>query len=170
MRFSKVTLQGFRNLPLADVALAGKRTFLLGANAQGKTNFLEALGYATALRSFRGADTRALIGLDQPQAGLGFVVEHETFGESRLTITLTPDDRVVEWEHGKVTRLADFIGKFPTVVFSSQDNQFLRGSPSLRLTRGWSRSTWIIGSGSTAPGRGVCRTIENGPRCCTAGT
>lgn len=132
VRFSKVTLQGFRNLPLVDVTLAGRRTFLLGANAQGKTNFLEALGYVTALRSFRGADTRALIGVGQPQAGLGFTVEHETFGESRLAITLTPDDRVVEWEHGKVTRLADFIGKFPTVVFSSQDNQFLRGSPSLR--------------------------------------
>jgi DNA replication and repair protein RecF len=132
VRFSKVTLQGFRNLPLVDVGLVGRRTFLLGANAQGKTNFLEALGYVTALRSFRGAETRALLGLGQPQAGLAFTVEHETFGESRLTITLTPQDRVVEWEHGKVTRLADFIGKFPTVVFSSQDNQFLRGSPSLR--------------------------------------
>lgn len=132
VRFSRVALQGFRNLPLADVALAGKRTFLCGANAQGKTNFLEALGYVTALRSFRGAESRALLGLGAPQAGLGFTVEHETFGESRLTITLTPQDRVVEWEHGKVTRLADFIGKFPTVVFSSQDNQFLRGSPSLR--------------------------------------
>ena len=132
MRFSKVTLQGFRNLPLVDVTLAGRRTFLLGANAQGKTNFLEALGYVTALRSFRGADTRALIGLGQPHAGLGFGIEHEGFGDSRLAITLTTNDRVVEWEHGKVTRLADFIGKFPTVVFSSQDNQFLRGSPSLR--------------------------------------
>ncbi len=132
VRFSKVTLQGFRNLPLVEVTLVGKRTFLCGANAQGKTNFIEALGYVTALRSFRGAESQALLGLGQPQAGLGFTVEHETFGESRLTITLTPQDRVVEWEHGKVTRLADFIGRFPTVVFSSQDNQFLRGSPSLR--------------------------------------
>jgi len=132
VRFAKVTLQGFRNLPLVDLTLAGRRTFLCGANAQGKTNFLEALGYVTALRSFRGVEARALLGLGSPQAGLAFTVEHETFGESRLTITLTPQDRVVEWEHGKVTRLADFIGKFPTVVFSSQDSQFLRGSPSLR--------------------------------------
>ena len=60
VRFAKVTLQGFRNLPLAEVALAGRRTFLCGANAQGKTNFLEAVGYVTALRSFRGAESRAL--------------------------------------------------------------------------------------------------------------
>ena len=122
----------FRNLGLVEIKLAGRRTFLHGANAQGKTNFLEALGYVTALRSFRAAETRALIGLGQPQAGLGFTLEHETFGESRVTITLTPAGRDVTWEQGKVTRLADFIGKFPTVVFSSQDNQLLRGSPALR--------------------------------------
>lgn len=132
MRFAKVTLQGFRNLPLVAVTLAGKRTFLLGANGQGKTNFLEALGYVTALRSFRGAETRALIGFGQPQAGLAFAVEHKNFGESRVTVTLNAEGREVMWEQGRVTRLADFIGKFPTVVFSSQDSQFLRGSPSLR--------------------------------------
>jgi DNA replication and repair protein RecF len=132
MRFRQVTLQGFRNLPLVSVGLAGTRTFLWGANAQGKTNFLEALGYVTALRSFRGAESRALVGLGAPQTGLAFVVEHEQFGESRITIAFTSQGREVTWEQGKVTRLADFIGKFPTVVFSSQDNQFLRGSPSLR--------------------------------------
>ncbi len=132
MRFAKVTLQGFRNLPLVDVTLAGTRTFLLGANAQGKTNFLEALGYVTALRSFRGAESRTLIGLGQPQAGLAFVLAHEQFQESRLTVTLTTEGREVMWEQGRVTRLADFIGKFPTVVFSSQDNQFLRGAPAVR--------------------------------------
>lgn len=132
MRFTSFTLQGFRNLALAEVRLAGTRTFLCGANAQGKTNVLEALGYVTALRSFRGAETRALIGLGQPQAGLALGVGHEQFGQSKITVTLTADGREVMWEQGKVTRLADFIGKFPTVVFSSQDNQFLRGSPSLR--------------------------------------
>lgn len=132
MRFASATLQGFRNLALAEVRLAGRRTFLCGANAQGKTNFLEALGYVTALRSFRGAESRALIGLGQPQAGLAFGLEHEKFGESRVTIALRPDGREVMWEQGKVSRLADFIGRFPTVAFWSQDNQFLRGSPSLR--------------------------------------
>ncbi|MBI2516862.1 MAG: DNA replication and repair protein RecF [Opitutae bacterium] len=132
MRFTSVTLQTFRNLPLVRTELQGRRTFLCGANGQGKTNYLEALGYVTALRSFRGAEPRALVGLGQPQAGLAFVLEHETFGESRVTVTFGAAGREVMWEQNKIARLADFIGKFPTVVFSSQDNQFLRGSPSLR--------------------------------------
>jgi DNA replication and repair protein RecF len=132
MRFVFVTLQDFRNLPLVDITLTGRRSFLHGSNAQGKTNFLEALGYVTALRSFRAAETRALIGLGRPQAGMAFSIEHETFGASRVTVTLKPEGREVMWEQGKVTRLGDFIGRFPTVVFSSHDNQFLRGAPSLR--------------------------------------
>lgn len=132
MRFVAATLQDFRNLPLVEVSLTGRRTFLHGSNAQGKTNFLEALGYVTALRSFRAAETRALIGLGRPQAGMAFHIEHERFGESRVMVTLKPAGREVMWEQGKVTRLGDFIGRFPTVVFSSHDNQFLRGAPALR--------------------------------------
>lgn len=132
MRFASATLQNFRNLPLVSVSLKGRRTFLCGANGKGKTNFLEALGYVTALRSFRGAEPRALVALGERQAGMGFVVEHEQFGESRLTVELGAEGRKVEWEQGRVARLADFIGKFPTVVFSSQDNQLLRGAPALR--------------------------------------
>lgn len=132
MRFVSLTLQDFRNLPLVETPLHGRRTFLLGANAQGKTNILEALGYVTALRSFRGAESRALIGLGRPQAGMAFGIEHETFGPSRVTVTLKPEGREVMWEQGRVTKLGDFIGRFPTVVFSSQDNQLLRGAPALR--------------------------------------
>ena len=132
MRFRSVTLEHFRNLSLVRVELAGRRTFLVGANGQGKTNFLEALGYVTALRSFRGAEPRALVAAGSAQAGLAFTLEHERFGESRLTVTLGPGGREVRWEQGAVTRLADFIGRFPTVVFSSQDNQLLRGAPVLR--------------------------------------
>jgi DNA replication and repair protein RecF len=132
MRFRSVTLQNFRNLALATVTFAGERTFLFGANGQGKSNFLEALGYVTALRSFRGAEPRALIGFGATTAGAGLVVEHETLGESRVTIAFGPEGRQVTWEQGQVTRLGDFIGRFPTVVFSAQDNQLLRGAPALR--------------------------------------
>ncbi len=132
MRFAKVTLQNFRNLPLAKVALTGRRTFLCGPNGQGKTNFLEAVGYVTALRSFRGAEPRALLALGKSNAGMGFEIEHEQFSTSRVTVELSGDGREVQWEQGKVARLADFIGKFPTVVFSSQDSQFTRGAPATR--------------------------------------
>ncbi|MDD3179194.1 MAG: DNA replication and repair protein RecF [Opitutaceae bacterium] len=132
MRFRQISLQNFRNLALVSAEMAGRRHFLTGANGQGKTNFLEAAGLVTALRSFRGADPRTMIAFGQPQADAAFVLEHEQLGESRLTLTLTPKGKAVAWEQTNVARLADVIGKFPTVVLSSNDNQFLRGAPSVR--------------------------------------
>ena len=132
MRFVSASLQHYRNLALVRVRFEGRRTFLLGANGQGKSNFLEALGYVTALRSFRGNELRDLPATGQQRAGLVFELEHEKLGESRVAITLEQQGREVQWEGGKVTRLGDFLGRFPTVVFSSGDIQFLRGSPSLR--------------------------------------
>lgn len=132
MRFRRIKLHHYRNLAWADVALDPHRTFLLGANAQGKTNFLEAAGYVTALRSFRGSDPRALVGFGQPQADLAFTMEHERHGTSRVEITLRPDDREVRWEQTRVEKLGDLLGQFPTVVFSSQDQQLLRGAPAQR--------------------------------------
>ena len=71
MRIRSVILQNYRNVPLAQVGLAGRRVFLEGANGQGKTNFLEAIGLVTALRSFRspeaGAGLEPLRGLKCPR-------------------------------------------------------------------------------------------------------
>ncbi len=108
------------------------RHFLVGSNGQGKTNLLEAAGFITALRSFRSTETRQLIAHGQPEAGVVYHVEHEQFAETSVTLKLTPQGKELLFDQEKVTKLADFIGKFPTVVFSSQDHQLIRGSPNLR--------------------------------------
>jgi hypothetical protein len=54
MRLRHLTLQNFRNIPLTQLALTGRLQFFVGANGQGKTNLLEAVGCLTALRSDRG--------------------------------------------------------------------------------------------------------------------
>jgi DNA replication and repair protein RecF len=132
MRLRSLTLQHFRNIPLAALALHGRQQFLLGANGQGKTNLLEAAGFITALRSFRTTDVRLLPAHGQPEAAIACVVEHEKFGETRLTIALRPDGRELWCDGEKVGRIADYLGRFPTVVFTSQDLQLVRGTPATR--------------------------------------
>ena len=132
MRLRQITLRHFRNVAEATVDFAGRQTFLLGSNAQGKTNLLEAVGFLTALRSFRTSDVRLLVARGQPAASLGFLLEHERQGETRVRIQLRPDGRELHCDGERITRLADYLGRFPTVVFSAQDLQLLRGAPALR--------------------------------------
>jgi DNA replication and repair protein RecF len=132
MRIRRVTLQNFRNISLADLSLSGSQQFFVGANAQGKTNLLEALGFITALRSFRTADSKLLVTEGQTEAAIACEVEHEKFGETRLVIRLRPGGKDVQCDGERVTRVGEYLGRFPTVVLSSQDQQLVRGAPAGR--------------------------------------
>ena len=49
-----ISLTDFRNIERASVTFDGGVNVLYGKNAQGKTNFLEAIYYAAIGKSFRG--------------------------------------------------------------------------------------------------------------------
>jgi len=128
----RLALQHFRNIALAALEFSGGGTAFVGSNGQGKTNVLEALGFLTALRSFRQTDHRLLIAHGQTEAALRFEVEHERLGPTTITVRLRGDAKDVVLDETPVTRLGDILGRFPTVLFSSQDIQLIRGSPALR--------------------------------------
>jgi len=132
MRLRRLTLQNFRNIRLTQLALTGRLQFFVGANGQGKTNLLEAVGCLAALRSFRTADHKLLIAHGQPEAAIACTLEHERYGETTVTIKLRADGKEVWTDRERVTRLADYLGRFPTVVFTSQDLQLIRGAPAAR--------------------------------------
>jgi DNA replication and repair protein RecF len=132
MHLRRIALQNFRNIAWAELAPPAAGAALIGANGQGKTNLLEAIGLLTALRSFRQSDNRLLIAHGQPEAALSFELEHERFGATTVTVRLRPDDKEVQVDASPVARFGDFLGRFPTVLFSSQDNQLIRGSPAAR--------------------------------------
>jgi len=132
MRLQRITLQHFRNLAAATVEFGGARHFLVGPNGQGKSNLLEAVGLLTALRSFRTSDARVLIAHGQAEAAVACDVEHERSGATRVELRLRPGGKEIVVDGVAVTRLADYLGQFPTVVLSSQDQQLVRGAPGLR--------------------------------------
>lgn len=127
-----LTLQNYRNVPLAQVTLGGRRVFLEGPNGQGKTNFLEAIGLVTALRSFRSSEVGVLIAQGQSEAGIALELDHETQGDTRVRIHLRGEGKEVWVGQERMAKLGDFLGRFPTVVFSSQDQQLIRGAPGAR--------------------------------------
>lgn len=135
MRISRLRASDFRNIGFADLDFGGaKRIFLVGKNGQGKTNLLETASLLTALRSFRTRDSRLLVRGGKKEARVFIALEHEREGRTELTFTLGANGtKNAELGAGTpVRRLSDFVGRFPAVVFSSDDIALLRGSPSGR--------------------------------------
>lgn len=132
MRLRQLTLRDFRNVALATVEFRGRQQFFVGANAQGKTNLLEAAGYLTALRSFRTSESKLLIAHGREVAAIAAELEHERLGDTHVTVKVRKNGKELWCDQTRVTKLADYLGRFPTVVFSSQDMLLVRGAPTLR--------------------------------------
>lgn len=135
MKLTRIHLENFRNIAQAAVELPAMRIFLLGANGQGKSNFLEAAGMITAMRSFRTHELRPLIRNGNRRARVYFEVEtdpRDDAGQDKVTLTFTPGKREAEVNGVAVPRLADYIGNYPTVALSAEDIRLLRGAPALR--------------------------------------
>lgn len=135
MHVSRLRVADFRNIEFADLDFGdSRRIFLVGKNGQGKTNLLEVVSLLTALRSFRTRDTRLLVRHGQKNAQMFVALAHEKEGDTGLMLAFSSNGtKTVETDAGTpVKRLSEFVGRFPVVVFSSDDIALLRGSPSGR--------------------------------------
>jgi DNA replication and repair protein RecF len=132
MKLRQLRIQDFRNLASVTLECAGDRVFFLGANGQGKTNLLEAIGYVSALRAFRPGDNRVLLRTGATGAALGYTLEHERLGRSEVIVRIRGKGKEAAFDGTPVKRLADFIGRFPTVLFASEDIHLVRGAPVAR--------------------------------------
>jgi DNA replication and repair protein RecF len=92
MRLTHLSLTNFRNYARLELDLPGAATLLVGDNAQGKSNLLEAIGLLAVSRSFRASSDRELIhwlamGEPQPYARVVGLVQKAS-GELRAEIVL----------------------------------------------------------------------------------
>lgn len=128
MRFEAIRLTGFRNLREVHLSLGPGIFVLLGGNAQGKTNFLEALFFLSRGFSPFYAHDEELISFGEQAT---FLVAHLTEGNSPFIrqVLLRRDGRK-EWRRdGKLERKRLSL---PLVGFFPEDLALADGEPKRR--------------------------------------
>ena len=133
MRVKQISLEHFRNIELARLAFDPARpTFLVGDNGQGKSNMLEALGLVTAIRSFRTHELSPLIQQKKRSARVYYQLLDERDEETEVELKLSSRKRSILLDGTEVKRLSDYVGLFPSVVFSADDTQLIKSGPQGR--------------------------------------
>ena len=154
MRVRRLQLADYRNFPRLDFSLPSGPVVIVGGNAQGKSNLLEAVYLLSTMRSSRADSDGELIRRQAvqiagtpPLARLVAEVEGHS-GSLRLEMVIVarggdlgspaarpagvPRANKVVRVNGVARRLADAVGQLNAVLFTAHDMEVVDGPPSLR--------------------------------------
>ena len=132
MHLNKISLRGFRNYDNLQLDFAPGVNLIVGDNAQGKTNLLEAIAYLGSGKSFRAQKTGEMVGFGAEFADL----EGEIFAQERnqsVRWVLFPGKPRLLYRNGaKKKSAADVAGLLPSVLFCPEDLMVLKAGAAQR--------------------------------------
>jgi DNA replication and repair protein RecF len=132
VHLTRLALTDFRSYAAVDVPLKPGVTIFSGPNGEGKTNLVEAVGYASTLASHRAAQDAPLIRAGAEQAII------------RAAVSTSANDALVEIElnAGRANRVRlnraplakprEVLGVLRTVLFAPEDLALVKGDPGER--------------------------------------
>jgi len=132
LHLASLWLTDFRCYETAELRFPPGVTVVCGANAQGKTSLLEAVGWAATGKSFRGVPDAALVRTGCSTAILrAEVVDGERNQLLEAEIKAQGRNRVQLNRH-PLQRVRDLLGLMRITVFAPDDLQLVKGGPSGR--------------------------------------
>ncbi len=145
MELRRLQLEHYRNYAALDLAIGPGMHLFAGANAQGKTNLLEAVYLAATGRSPRTSQESELIAWDGEVARVTAEVASESRGTFTIEVALgrknaqqgsegrrgaTAEKRIKVNDTPR--NIADLPGLAPVVLFLVDDLEIVRGEPARR--------------------------------------
>ena len=137
MNLTEIELRNFRNYENIRLEFDPGVNLIVGDNAQGKTNLLEAISYLGSGKSFRAMKTSEMV-----RFGADFAdIEGEVFSQERHQIlrwVLFHGSRPRQiWRNGAKKKTAgDIAGVLPTVLFCPEDLMVLKSGAAQRRRLG----------------------------------
>ncbi|MFZ3590520.1 DNA replication/repair protein RecF [Bacillus sp. DJP31] len=131
MFIENLTLTNYRNYKKIEIPFENKVNVILGENAQGKTNLMEAIYVLAIAKSHRTSNDKDLIRWDEEYAKIEGRV-NRTKGQLQLQLVLTTKGKKAKLNHIEQQRLSQYIGAMNIVMFAPEDLNLVKGSPQVR--------------------------------------
>ncbi|MBQ3216431.1 MAG: DNA replication/repair protein RecF [Oscillospiraceae bacterium] len=127
MHLNKLILRNFRNYEETEACFVPGVNLLIGGNANGKTNLLEAITYLSTGRAFRTRREQELLRFGTEFAEIkGEFYAQERQQELRAVLFAGRKPRQLYLNGVKQKTSAGFAGVLPSVLFSPEDLQVLK--------------------------------------------
>lgn len=131
MHINNLKLKNYRNYEQLDISFANKINVIIGENAQGKTNLMEAIYVLAFARSYRTPRERELIKWEEEFAKIEGVVSKKN-RNFPLEIIISKMGKKAKLNRLEQSRLSDYIGALNVVMFAPEDLTLVKGAPQVR--------------------------------------
>ena len=138
MQLTNITLTHFRSYQKVHIGFSPTVTLLIGPNAIGKTNIIEAIFLCSTGKSFRAKKDSDIISWGDEVARvktMGINSQEEFLLEIVITTGIVNGQKAPSKKYlvnNVPRRHIDFIGNFRSVLFSPSDLELVTDSPSMR--------------------------------------
>ncbi|UOO37690.1 DNA replication/repair protein RecF [Oscillospiraceae bacterium CM] len=128
----KLRLDGFRNYTDFTACFSDRVNIIIGNNAQGKTNLIEAIWFLTQGRSFRARNDREMIGFERNDAVIYADVTTQGRDQTMEARLLRASRRQFFVNSVKLKTAAELSGKLRAVLFCPDDLNLVRDGAAVR--------------------------------------
>ncbi|BAM46136.1 DNA replication/repair protein RecF [Amphibacillus xylanus] len=131
MYIKHIKLSHYRNYEQLNLSFDNGINVIIGENAQGKTNLMEAIYLLAFTRSYRTSKDKELIQWDQNYAKIEGLISKRN-QQFPVEIQLSNQGKKAKLNHLEQKRLSDYIGALNVVMFAPEDLNLVKGSPQVR--------------------------------------
>ena len=131
MRIKSLKLLYFRNYLSMNIDVHPSLNVLVGNNANGKTNIIESIFCLALGRSYRTKSDSECIMFGETATAMSCVVNKNNKNLD-IMLGISNKGKSAKIAGVKKNKLTDFVGELNVVLFSPEDLQLVKGSPSLR--------------------------------------
>ena len=131
MKIKSLKLLYFRNYLSTNIDAHPSLNVLVGNNANGKTNIIESIFCLALGRSYRTKSDSECIMFGETATAMSCVVNKNNKNLD-IMLGISNKGKSAKIAGVKKNKLTDFVGELNVVLFSPEDLQLVKGSPSLR--------------------------------------
>jgi DNA replication and repair protein RecF len=127
-----IKIKNFRNYDQLNLKLHPKTNILIGENAQGKTNLIEAIYFGCFGKSFRTNKDKDLIAMEKQFNYVKMDIQKE-YTEIKIEYSIHQErNKAIKINNNSINKLSDILGNINIVLFSPEDLALVKGSPSVK--------------------------------------
>ena len=132
MKINSIILENFRNYRNLELDFDARRNIIVGENAQGKTNLVEAIYLTAFARSFRTSNSADLIRFGESSARVSTDITSEDI-DKNINIVIRSDGKKMIKKDGKaISKTTELLNNVVVIIFSPDDLRIIKDSPERR--------------------------------------